>query len=543
MSQSKPAADASGFEMDVQEDVAAEREAFILRSRLDKALWHHLNFFPVFAEVAVYIVEREDSARFSRLKTKVSEQNLVFAKAEEKDFVKTFITLYQSSGLELLPDSLNTRIPDGSEGRSPIQVSPNSWKIQKRQIHMTIMVQKLLKLEDITLVGVAITMVSLECEFLISEGFAWQASRMLSLAFLLASKHAMNVFVDHQRPHIDRTLMLRTQYDLSARYEDLMSLVEDDLLLKAKDMDRKAGELLTSVQAKLSFAKILCACQKKDSSFMLFRRPPYKYDFSEIYKDATERLRMVFQLLPDPSMRGEYADNLQSPDPAIPHPVARALTQSTIEPPPAKPDHARLSQERRELDQPSKSLADRFDQGQLASASQNEQKQTFEDIQVARRNAQKELALLGEKERKLQMNSGNRDINRFSSDFQKMGLNEPISELTPSPGNREILDVPFEAGESKGEVPLSSTFTRFNRESNRYSQSHRAADVIQPPFQSSQEAATMESLDAQQEQKQSRKSGHFTDSSKPHPSPKPAGDAGIIFDTKSLNRRDWSSVG
>jgi len=142
MSQSKPAADSSSFEMNVQEDVAAELEAFILRSRLglwdeaneilDKALWRHLNFFPVFAEIAVYLVEREDNERFSRLKTKVGEENLVFAKiseehlvfakTEEEDFVKTFVARYQSTvfGAPLaIPHLLR---PGGSESLSPVQV-------------------------------------------------------------------------------------------------------------------------------------------------------------------------------------------------------------------------------------------------------------------------------------------------------------------------------------------------------------------------------------------------------------------------------------
>lgn len=132
MSQSKPAAEASSFEMDVQEDIAAELEAFILRSRLglweeaneilDKALWRHLNFFPVFAEVAVYLVERSDYQRYIQLRLKISEENLVFAKNEEKDFVKSFITSYRSVGLELLGDSGIRPKISGSDKRSPIQV-------------------------------------------------------------------------------------------------------------------------------------------------------------------------------------------------------------------------------------------------------------------------------------------------------------------------------------------------------------------------------------------------------------------------------------
>ncbi|KAK5101414.1 hypothetical protein LTS08_005021 [Lithohypha guttulata] len=73
----------------------------------------------------------------------------------------------------------------------------------------------------------------------------------------------------------------------------------------------------------------------------------------------------------------------------------------------------------------------------LASASQNEQKQIFEDIQIARRKAQEQLALLDEKERKLQMGNASQDVDRFSTGFQRMSLNGPVSEPTTPPDYAE----------------------------------------------------------------------------------------------------------
>lgn len=95
----------------------------------------------------------------------------------------------------------------------------------------------------------------------------------------------------------------------------------------------------------------------------------------------------------------------------------------------------------------------------LASASQNEQKQIFEDIQIARRKAQEQLALLDEKERKLQMTGANQDIDRFASGFQRMSLNGPVSEPTTPP---DYADDVF---------------------SNRYSRSSRVSmsNVTSPP--------------------------------------------------------------
>lgn len=77
----------------------------------------------------------------------------------------------------------------------------------------------------------------------------------------------------------------------------------------------------------------------------------------------------------------------------------------------------------------------------LTMLQHNEQKQIFEDIQIARRKAQEQLALLDEKERKLGMNNGNgngnQDIDRFVSGFNRMSLNGPVSEPTTPPDYSE----------------------------------------------------------------------------------------------------------
>lgn len=75
----------------------------------------------------------------------------------------------------------------------------------------------------------------------------------------------------------------------------------------------------------------------------------------------------------------------------------------------------------------------------LTLSQQNEQKQIFEDIQIARRKAQEQLALLDEKERKLGMNggNGNQDVDRFVSGFNRMSLNGPVSEPTTPPDYSE----------------------------------------------------------------------------------------------------------
>jgi len=336
---------------------------------------------------------------------------------------------------------------------------------------MTIIVRNDLKLRDIRRSEVIIYTISLYCDFLITEGFVWEASRMFALACQLASEFVVHGFDDHEHPNIHERLMRRiggdvpdpykklmhwTKRGLPEIYEKLMRQIEDDLLLKANDIDGKAGELLTSVHAKMSFAKMLWAYQEKQPGFMLAGRFRYKYDFSEIYKAATERLRMVFQLLPDPSMRGEYADNLRSPNPANPHPVARALTQSTIEPRPAKRDNPKLSHEPRKSNQPSAWLADRSDQ------------------------------------------SGNLHITDEASERQRKAL----SRSMPPTWSPKALH--------STELPPSHTL----------------------PFESAHEAATGEAPHPEKEQKQSQKRGYSNDSSKaPPPPPRPFRNSDILAAT------------
>lgn len=82
-------------------------------------------------------------------------------------------------------------------------------------------------------------------------------------------------------------------------------------------------------------------------------------------------------------------------------------------------------------------------------AQQLEQKQIFEDIQIARRKAHEQLALLDEKERKLQITNGSgaaagnsngngqADVDHFAGNFKRMSLNGPVSEPTTPPDYSE----------------------------------------------------------------------------------------------------------
>ena len=78
--------------MHLQEDIAAELEAMILCSRLgfikearqivDQALWRHLHFFPVFAEVAVFMFTNYDRVSLDRLRNKMMTDGITFSDEE-----------------------------------------------------------------------------------------------------------------------------------------------------------------------------------------------------------------------------------------------------------------------------------------------------------------------------------------------------------------------------------------------------------------------------------------------------------------------------
>lgn len=105
------------------------------------------------------------------------------------------------------------------------------------------------------------------------------------------------------------------------------------------------------------------------------------------------------------------------------------------------PNDVRASLQRRFTTDSSKLGFNRGSFGQhynaLGSATQNDQKQIYEDIQIARRKAQEQLALLDEKERKLQIGNNHADMDRFAGGFQRMSLNGPVSEPTTPPDYAE----------------------------------------------------------------------------------------------------------
>ncbi|KAJ9659609.1 hypothetical protein H2198_003022 [Neophaeococcomyces mojaviensis] len=91
---------ASGIVLNMRlyEDVAAELEELILYSRLgvvddaaeilDTVLWRHLQFFPVVAEAALFLVHQRDYGRLLSLLGELQDRSIHFVHAEEVFFIE-----------------------------------------------------------------------------------------------------------------------------------------------------------------------------------------------------------------------------------------------------------------------------------------------------------------------------------------------------------------------------------------------------------------------------------------------------------------------
>lgn len=87
-----------GFEtdLDLEEDIQAEPEDFLLLARLgfeDEALhlartvlWRHIHHFPVFAEVAGFLLEHKLNNHVQELMTEMNERDIHFQLEEQQAF-------------------------------------------------------------------------------------------------------------------------------------------------------------------------------------------------------------------------------------------------------------------------------------------------------------------------------------------------------------------------------------------------------------------------------------------------------------------------
>lgn len=87
----------------LREDIGAELDDFLLLSLLgidDEAresvrviLWRHLRYFPVFAEVADYVIERNEKILQRQLLQTIQSANIDFAHRDEATFLRTIVRI------------------------------------------------------------------------------------------------------------------------------------------------------------------------------------------------------------------------------------------------------------------------------------------------------------------------------------------------------------------------------------------------------------------------------------------------------------------
>ena len=99
------------MDLDLEEDVAAELEEFVLLGRLglkdeawnlaDTVLRRHLHFFPVFAEIAGLCCETNRQDRAANLICQLTAEDITFRDADERSFTRA-VALF---GMNRLTDS------------------------------------------------------------------------------------------------------------------------------------------------------------------------------------------------------------------------------------------------------------------------------------------------------------------------------------------------------------------------------------------------------------------------------------------------------
>lgn len=95
----------SDMELALQEDIGAELDDFLLLSLLGIdgeaqeciriVLWRHLRYFPIFAEVADYLIEKGDTSLKAQLLRTIMSENINFPHPHERVFLDTVVTILE----------------------------------------------------------------------------------------------------------------------------------------------------------------------------------------------------------------------------------------------------------------------------------------------------------------------------------------------------------------------------------------------------------------------------------------------------------------
>ncbi|KAK5096309.1 hypothetical protein LTS08_007565 [Lithohypha guttulata] len=294
-------ADSFMLKIDMEEDVGAEVEDFVLYARLGlvddaiavihEVLWRHLLFFPALAEIGLFLIEEDNTKELQLMLELLRRQNFTAVlEAEETRFVDVLNTLLPpgepavTSLRNLGPDRCSllydkTRDP-GVKDRSPIQ-------IQLDQIRFNIFSLCSLSLKDF--------FSSAREEFLrlLSDNLFWEGTCL----FKLCCRAIEDLPVDLTWQQIFEQLI--------TMYAETMQAVDEQMLLTVPkaDIDGYIPEVTCCLVAKLSCFQAINALRKHGFSF------EDAEGFALLIR-ARQMMDTLLQFLPDDKLRGKYASCL-----------------------------------------------------------------------------------------------------------------------------------------------------------------------------------------------------------------------------------------
>ncbi|KAK5070214.1 hypothetical protein LTR64_002053 [Lithohypha guttulata] len=285
-----------GFEMDLdlEEDVQAELEDFILLARLgveDEALhlartvlWHHVHHFPVFAEVAGFLLEHRLNDRLQELISEMNEKDIHFQLEEQQAFS---LLIYELSSQTLDRIALFRRLIDVDYGidlsRYREEVAASSHQpISPIEAHSA---ELRFRHGDLSMTPfVAIYRdIATHLERLIKYGLHWEAAQIFGLIVAQSGYDACPV--------------------IRAKYKELMLATDEAKLIadiQSDQADYEVGieDTLATVSAKSTYAEHVMSCKACSQEGQ-----------DQVLKDSfTILLRWLFRRLPNTQPRGKLFD-------------------------------------------------------------------------------------------------------------------------------------------------------------------------------------------------------------------------------------------
>lgn len=284
--------------MPLQEDIIAELEDLLLYSRLkivqdakittENVLWRHLQHFPVFAEIVLFLVEQDEKPQLAKLFAELDRRVIRYSRRDEQ----VFVWLLQSSELG------RTRKYPPARQRSADPTAAQEWSAaytQLLQIHMTL---------DCRMPSLSISFfhqANQEFERCLECGLLREATRTMLLMYTAFNEYEFSTSWDNGKGppavHIGRMYQRLMQ---ECAEEELCSLIEHPETSN-EDVHCRVGALLYCVVAKVCLIRSTRVTSEPNA---------YSDDIAKQKGVAASMLLVVLSFLPDTTPRGKYAEFL-----------------------------------------------------------------------------------------------------------------------------------------------------------------------------------------------------------------------------------------